>query len=97
MRNALIAIVDILEKRFMGLPDSFDPPMVKDVYDLAQDALRSSPRNCDRFCSGDTAKDANDALIAILNEGCAGCRAIAEWMLDTVNENQDEDKEGNNT
>ena len=90
MRNALIAIVDILEKRFMGLQGSFDPPGLEDVYDLAQDALRAPPRNCDLFCRGDHTKDANDALIAILHEGCAGYRSIAEWMFDTARGNENE-------
>lgn len=49
-------------------------------------ALLTPPRNCDRFNSGDKKKDAQDAMMALLDEGVAGYRGIAEWLLDTAQE-----------
>ena len=44
-------------------------------------ALAKPPRNCDRFHTGDVKKDAQAAMKAILAEGVAGCRGIAEYLL----------------
>lgn len=49
-------------------------------------AMRVQKRNCDRFATGDVVKDADDALHAILDEGVAGYRSIAEYLLSPANE-----------
>ena len=43
-------------------------------------------RNCDRFNSGDPEKDADDALHAYLDEGVAGFRAVARYLLSPIKE-----------
>ena len=43
-------------------------------------------RNCDRFNSGDPDKDADDALHAYLDEGVAGFRAVARYLLSPIKE-----------
>ena len=43
-------------------------------------------RNCYRFNSGDPEKDADDALHAYLDEGVAGFRAVAMYLLSPIKE-----------
>jgi hypothetical protein len=43
-------------------------------------------RNCDRFNSRDPEKDADDALHAYLDEGVAGFRAVARYLLSPIKE-----------
>jgi hypothetical protein len=47
-------------------------------------ALAKPPRNCDRFHTGDVKADAQAAMEAILDEGVAGYRGIAEYLLSPV-------------
>ena len=49
-------------------------------------SLSASARNCDRFNSGDPDKDADDALHAYLDEGVAGFRAVARYLLSPMKE-----------
>lgn len=51
---------------------------------VVESALEKPPRNCDRFNSGDPDKDADDALHAYLDEGVAGFRAVARYLLSPV-------------
>ena len=48
--------------------------------------LEKHPRNCDRFNTGDVKMDAQHAMEAILKEGVAGYRGIAEYLLSPVKE-----------
>lgn len=60
-----------------------------DVYDAikrSKRALAAPARNCDRFNSGDPDKDADDALHAYLDEGVAGFRAVARYLLSPIKE-----------
>ena len=52
----------------------------------ARAALAEPARNCDRFNSGDPEKDADDALHAYLDEGVAGFRAVARYLLSPIKE-----------
>lgn len=66
--------------------DSADPAEAKRVKAAMTaykgDALGLRPRrNCDRFNTGDVKKDAQAAMEAILAEGVAGYRGIAEYLL----------------
>lgn len=54
------------------------------VIDIVSAALSKPPRNCDRFNTGDVKQDAQDAMKAILDEGVAGFRGIAEYLLSPV-------------
>ena len=60
-------------------------------------ALLTSPRNCDRFCSGDVAKDADEALRTMLDEmrddGDFGFRGVANYLLSPVKELRDSSDE----
>ena len=49
-------------------------------------SLSAPARNCDRFNSGDPDKDADDALHAYLDEGVAGFRAVARYLLSPIKE-----------
>lgn len=46
-------------------------------------------RNCDRFNTGDVKQDAQDAMMAILDEGVAGYRGIAEYLLSPTRTKQE--------
>lgn len=46
--------------------------------------LAAPPRNCDRFNTGDLKRDAQDAMKAMLDEGVAGYRGMAEYLLSPV-------------
>lgn len=57
------------------------------VFDLhkAGEKKKSKPsRNCDRFNTGDLKRDAQDAMEAMLDEGVAGFRGMAEYLLSPV-------------
>jgi len=53
-----------------------------------KEALEKPPRNCDRFNTGDVKMDAQHAMEAILEEGVAGYRGIAEYLLSPVKEEE---------
>jgi hypothetical protein len=53
-----------------------------------RDVLKIPPRNCDRFNTGDVKMDAQHAMEAILKEGVAGYRGIAEYLLSPVKEEE---------
>ena len=53
---------------------------------VVESALEKPPRNCDRFNTGDVKMDAQHAMEAILDEGVAGYRGIAEYLLSPVKE-----------
>ena len=61
---------------------------IDQIRKWAQYALAAPARNCDRFNSGDVKKDANDALVAMLNEmksdGNFGYRGTAEYLLSPI-------------
>lgn len=54
---------------------------IDSIERLARAALAAPPRNCDRFNSGDVNRDAQAAMEAMLDEGVAGIRSIAEYLL----------------
>lgn len=49
-------------------------------------ALAAPARNCDRFNSGDVNRDAQTAMEAMLDEGVAGIRSMAEYLLASAKE-----------
>lgn len=53
-------------------------------------ALDVPARNCDRFNTGDLEKDAQDAMEAMLDEGVAGYRTMAKFLLSPVTEQKGE-------
>ena len=53
-----------------------------------EEAFEKPPRNCDRFNTGDVKMDAQHAMEAILKEGVAGYRGIAEYLLSPVKEEE---------
>lgn len=55
---------------------------------VVESALEKPPRNCDRFNTGDVKMDAQHAMEAILKEGVAGYRGIAEYLLSPVKEEE---------
>ena len=88
MRRRLIAMYES-EAEFRRL--SHNKPLV----DLIDAALSKPPRNCDRFNTGDVKQDAQDAMEAILDEGVAGFRGIAEYLLSPVCTEQKGEDNGN--
>ena len=86
MREALVEIRKAL------LLDSGIGPCTAfhaEVDRLTSAALSAPPRNCDRFNTGDLKRDAQDAMEAMLDEGVAGYRGIAEYLLSPVARNGD--------
>ena len=57
-----------------------------DLNERIDAALTASPRNCDRFNTGNVVKDADDALHAILEEGAIGFRSVAQYLLSPAGE-----------
>lgn len=59
-----------------------------DVLRTVDAALATPARNCDMFNSGDVKKDANDALVAMLDkmksDGNFGYRGTAEYLLSPI-------------
>lgn len=54
---------------------------VDELRGMVNAALAMPPRNCDRFNSGDVKRDAQAAMEAMLDEGVAGIRSMAEYLL----------------
>ena len=52
-------------------------------------ALAAPARNCDRFATGDLERDAQDAMEAMLDEGVAGYRSMAKYLLSPVHKEQE--------
>lgn len=55
-----------------------------DRIEAAARRERKHKRNCDRFNTGDLKRDAQDAMEAMLDEGVAGFRSMAEYLLSPV-------------
>lgn len=91
-RATLVRIRDKIEK---CVPDTKSKSATVDAVELlmllalvsawADKALSAPARNCDRFATGDVAKDADDAMRAMLDEmrgdGNFGFRGIASFLL----------------
>lgn len=67
---------------------------VDDMMAVVNAALAEPIRNCDRFNTGDVKQDAQDAMEAILDEGVAGYRGIAEYLLSPVRTEQKGEDDG---
>ena len=87
LREALQKISDEVGAKWQELPDG-DPirDFLIDIGYTACQALENPVRNCERFDTGDVKMDAQNAMEAILEEGVAGCRGIAEYCLPPVAE-----------
>lgn len=81
-REALLAVYDCAKDGVLSIRES--------AFEKVLEALKEPLRNCDRFNSGDVKKDAQDAMEAILAEGVAGYRGIAEYLLSPAAEQQPE-------
>ena len=75
-REALLAVYDCAKDGVLSIRES--------AFEKVLEALKEPLRNCDRFNTGDVKKDAQDAMEAILAEGVAGYRGIAEYLLSPV-------------
>ena len=78
MREALNEIRSRLSYLYERLDGTFDPPALKEVYEIARTALSVPPRNCDRTeCA--TTKEAQD----VWRKEDGGKTAYYEWLLAT--------------
>ena len=78
MREALNEIRSRLSYLYERLDGTFDPPALKEVYEIARTALAAPPRNCDRpECA--TTKAAQEVWLK--EDG--GKTAYYEWLLST--------------
>lgn len=82
MRKLLLALAWKLDRLCHAMIAHLDPVEQADVRKMPEGAPGLRPRrNCDRFNTGDVKKDAQAAMEAILAEGVAGYRGIAEYLL----------------
>lgn len=72
-----------------SIHDEIDHVVYKTMRSLKTYVDEEPKRNCDRFNSGDPDKDADDALHAYLDEGVAGFRAVARYLLSPVEERKE--------
>ena len=92
MRDALKATNKFLESAIInGKVTSQDIAALRNIVSAALSAPR---RNCDRFNTGDLKRDAHDAMEAMLDEGVAGYRGIAEYLLSPIHTEQKGDTDG---
>ena len=78
MREALNEIRSRLSYLYERLDGTFDPPALKEVYEIARTALSTPPRNCDRpECA--TTKEAQE----VWRKEDGGKTAYYEWLLAT--------------
>ena len=81
MREALNEIRSRLSYLYERLDGTFDPPALKEVYEIADTALSVPPRNCDVL------SDTQDALAAIHEDRCYvnnpidERRMTVEWLF----------------
>lgn len=59
---------------------------VDELRGMVVRAIAAPARNCDRFNSGDVNRDAQTAMEAMLDEGVAGIRSMAEYLLASAKE-----------
>lgn len=64
------------------------------LLNIAKAALAAPPRNCDRFATGDLERDAQDAMEAMLDEGVAGYRSMAQYLLSPVHKEKNGENDG---
>lgn len=96
MREAIKALLDVMydlgidEETVAIASESTNCHMnshkILETIRNAKSALAEPPRNCDRFDTGDVKMDAQHAMEAILEEGVAGYRGIAEYLLSPAKE-----------
>ena len=78
MRDALNEIRSRLSYLYGHIDGTFDPPALKEVYEIAGTALSAPPRNCDRTeCA--TTKEAQE----VWRKEDGGKTAYYEWLLAT--------------
>ena len=76
MRDALNEIRSRLSYLYGHIDGTFDPPALKEVYEIAGTALSAPPRNCDRpECA--TTKAAQE----VWRREDGGKTAYYEWLL----------------
>lgn len=75
MREALNEIRSRLSYLYERLDGTFDPPALKEVYEIARTALSTPPRNCDRFTN------ANEALEAFAKEKGETLIEFVRWLF----------------
>lgn len=78
MREALNEIRSRLSYLYERLDGTFDPPALKEVYEIARTALSVPPRNCDRFAN------ANEALEAFAKEKGETLIEFVRWLFAEV-------------
>lgn len=79
--------LDVIAERAIEVLDKSTSVGCEIIEDYAR--LKCSietKRNCDRFNSGDPEKDADDALHAYLDEGVAGFKGVASYLLSPIKE-----------
>ena len=94
MRKALEDVRDDLWDLMGSSSESRQSIIACEMSRKIRAALSTPPRNCDRFNTGDVKRDAQDAMEAILHEGVAGYRGIAEYLLSPVRMKQEGDDNG---
>ena len=78
MREALNEIRSRLSYLYGHIDGTFDPPALKEIYEIAGTALAAPPRNCDRpECA--TTKSAQE----VWRKEDGGKTAYYEWLLET--------------
>lgn len=75
MREALNEIRSRLSYLYERLDGTFDPPALKEVYEIARTALSAPPRNCDRFAN------ANEALEVFAKEKGETLIEFVRWLF----------------
>ena len=75
MREALNEIRSRLSYSYERLDGTFDPPALKEVYEIARTALSAPPRNCDRFAN------ANEALEVFAKEKGETLIEFVRWLF----------------
>ena len=71
-----------------SIHDDIEHIVYKAMRSLKTHVDEEPKRNCDRFNTGDVKMDAQHAMEAILEEGVAGYRGIAEYLLSPVKEEE---------
>lgn len=88
MREALKEIRSRLVYLYGRTDGTFDPPALKEVYEIADEALAKPPRNCDKFPDVDEAY--NQFMNYVIQENPAFTKAsplhtvydVLKWVLD---------------
>ena len=77
MREALSEIRCRLVYLYGKTDGTFDPPAIKEVYEIAEAALSAPPRNCDVG----TAEEQQARFIEYckIHEGCSECQIVKPW------------------